>query len=277
MPRSSRQGPLTISIGNTLDVVVVRPNAFHSGSDSASSAASTTPNAAGSTPAIAALIATSSTVATPLHGGSTQSDVVGGIRGRVEQRVDRVVGCRRAAEHRRPSARSSESSYCARGSAGISTSSLVSVMRRPEQLEHLRVVLVRDRAQLVGRTGLERVGEHEDLQVAVTEMGRDVVRVHDELLAHDRRRPACSWSSTDDRVLDRERRARAARSEAHHRAVGDARRALRSACGRRSRAAHLRAGLDRDRRRAVAVAGTPAQISETAATIATHGRRGSRP
>jgi CheY-like chemotaxis protein len=58
---------------DTLDVVVVSPNAFHSGSDSASSAASTTPNAAGSTPAIAALMATSSTVATPLHGGRTQT------------------------------------------------------------------------------------------------------------------------------------------------------------------------------------------------------------
>ena len=66
-----------MSIGNTLDVVVVRPNGFHSGSESASSAASTRPNAAGSTPAIAALIATSSTVATPLHGGSTHSTASG--------------------------------------------------------------------------------------------------------------------------------------------------------------------------------------------------------
>ncbi len=62
-----------MSIGNTLDVVVVRPKAFHSGSDSASSAASTNGNAAGSTPAIAALTATSSTVATPLTGGRTQT------------------------------------------------------------------------------------------------------------------------------------------------------------------------------------------------------------
>jgi hypothetical protein len=64
---------LTISIGNTLDVVVVSPNAFHSGSESASSAASTMANAAGSTPAIAELTATSSTVATPLQGGRTHS------------------------------------------------------------------------------------------------------------------------------------------------------------------------------------------------------------
>src|SRR6516225_8870547 len=73
MPSSSRVGPLTSSIGNTLDVVVVNPKAFHSGSVIASSAASTYGKAAGSTPAIAALIAISSTVATPLTGGSTHS------------------------------------------------------------------------------------------------------------------------------------------------------------------------------------------------------------
>src|SRR3954471_19535882 len=73
MPRSWRDGPLTSSIGNTLDVVVVSPNAFHSGSAIASSAAMTNLNAAGSTPAIAALIATSSIVATPLTGGSTHN------------------------------------------------------------------------------------------------------------------------------------------------------------------------------------------------------------
>ena len=78
-PRGSRcrarrgTGPFTSSIGNTLEVVVVSPNAFHSGSEIASSAAITKGNAAGSTPAIAELIAISSTVATPLLGGSTQS------------------------------------------------------------------------------------------------------------------------------------------------------------------------------------------------------------
>ena len=60
-------------MGNTDDVVVVRPNAFHSGSEIASSAAITSGNAAGSQPAIAAFTAISSTVATPLAGGSTQS------------------------------------------------------------------------------------------------------------------------------------------------------------------------------------------------------------
>ncbi len=60
-----------MSIGKTLDVVVVRPNAFHSGTSSASSAAITSGNAAGSTPAIAAFAATSSTVATPAPGGNT--------------------------------------------------------------------------------------------------------------------------------------------------------------------------------------------------------------
>ena len=43
-------------------------------------------------PAIAALIATSSTVATPLTGGSTHTHVVGRVRRRREQRLDRVVG-----------------------------------------------------------------------------------------------------------------------------------------------------------------------------------------
>src|SRR5680860_427766 len=71
MPSSARRGPFTISIGATLDVVVVRPNAFHSGALMASIAATTTPNAAGSAPAIAALAASSSTVATPLRGGRT--------------------------------------------------------------------------------------------------------------------------------------------------------------------------------------------------------------
>lgn len=71
MPSASREGPLTISIGNTDEVVVVSANAFHSGALIASSAASTQGNAAGSTPAIAALIAASSTVATPWRGGRT--------------------------------------------------------------------------------------------------------------------------------------------------------------------------------------------------------------
>ena len=62
-----------MSIGKTLDVVVVSPNAFHSGSESASSAARTSGKAAGSTPASAALIATSSVVATPLTGGRTHT------------------------------------------------------------------------------------------------------------------------------------------------------------------------------------------------------------
>src|SRR5690242_9859683 len=73
MASSSRLGPLTSNIGQTLEVVVVSPNAFHSGSAIASNAAITNRNAAGSTPAIAALTAISSTVATPLTGGSTQS------------------------------------------------------------------------------------------------------------------------------------------------------------------------------------------------------------
>src|SRR5689334_14974719 len=69
MPTASRDGPFTIASGNTLEVVVVKPKAFHSGTSSASSAARTNGSAAGSQPAIAALIATSSTVATPYFGG----------------------------------------------------------------------------------------------------------------------------------------------------------------------------------------------------------------
>ena len=61
----------------------------------------------------------------------------------------------------------------------------------PEQREHLRVELVGDRAQLRLGPGLERIRQHEHLQVAVAEVRRDVVPVHLELLGHDR----------DDRLL----------------------------------------------------------------------------
>src|SRR4051812_48465216 len=73
MASSSRLGPLTSSIGQTLEVVVVSPKAFHSGSEIASSAATTNGNAADSQPAIAAFTAISSMVATPLLGGSTHN------------------------------------------------------------------------------------------------------------------------------------------------------------------------------------------------------------
>src|SRR5689334_1743092 len=127
MPTSSRAGPLTMSIGNTLDVVVVRPKAFHSGSDSASSAASTKGNAAGSTPASAALIATSSTVATPLTGGSTHTTWSAGYG---DAASSASIASSVAGSCGTPSLQCSASarSYCADGSAGTSTRSLVSVM-----------------------------------------------------------------------------------------------------------------------------------------------------
>ena len=73
MPRSSRDGPLTISTGCTLDVVVLSAIALNSGRTSASIAAITCGNAAGAQPAMVALIATSSTVALPCRGGSLPS------------------------------------------------------------------------------------------------------------------------------------------------------------------------------------------------------------
>src|SRR5439155_16023073 len=128
MPSSSRDGPLTISIGNTLDVVVVSPNAFHSGSEIASSAATTTPKAAGSTPASAALIATSSTVATPLRGGRTHTTWSGGYG---DAANSASIASSVAGNWGTPSPQrsSNDNSYCARGSAGTSTRSLASVTR----------------------------------------------------------------------------------------------------------------------------------------------------
>src|SRR3954469_24465010 len=130
MPRPRRDGPLTNSIGNTLDVVVVRPNAFHSGSTIASSAATTNGNAAGSTPAIAALMATSSIVATPLTGGSTHngwSAAYGDVTSNAST-ASSVAG-----SNGNPSLQCSSraNSYCARASAGTSTGSDVSVTTAP--------------------------------------------------------------------------------------------------------------------------------------------------
>src|SRR5438132_7789995 len=128
MPSSSRHGPFTISIGNTLDVVVVSPNAFHSGSESASSAAITTAKAAGSTPASAALTATSSTVATPLLGGRTQTTWSGGYGDAASSAsiASSVAGSCGTPSLQRSS---NDNSYCARGSAGTSTRSLARVTR----------------------------------------------------------------------------------------------------------------------------------------------------
>ena len=92
MPRSSRHGPFTSSIGNTLDVVVVSPNAFHSGSEIASSAAITSGNAAGSHPAIAALTAIELDRRDTVDRRQHAQRVVGRVRRGREQRLDRVVG-----------------------------------------------------------------------------------------------------------------------------------------------------------------------------------------
>src|SRR5437763_12073398 len=123
MPSSSRHGPFTMSIGQTLEVVVVSPKAFHSGSESASSAARTTPNASGATPASAALTATSSTVATPLRGGSTHTTWSAGY-GEASRSVS--IASSVAGSWGTPSPHSSRNdrSYWSRGSAETSTRSV---------------------------------------------------------------------------------------------------------------------------------------------------------
>src|SRR4051812_50070663 len=69
MPTRSRDGPLTITYGNTLDVVVATPSRLNDGSHIASSAAITYGIPHASHPAIAALTATSSIVASRFIGG----------------------------------------------------------------------------------------------------------------------------------------------------------------------------------------------------------------
>src|SRR5690348_12228454 len=131
MLSSSRHGPLTISIGHTLDVVVVSPNAFHSGSEIASSAATTTGNAAGWTPAIAALTAINSTVATPLLGGRTHNawSAGYGVAASNASTASSVAGSSGAPSLQRSAI---ARSYCSRGSALTSTCSAVSpVTTRP--------------------------------------------------------------------------------------------------------------------------------------------------
>ena len=65
MPISSAYGPLTTTVGPAGYVVATRPCSANSGAHAASTAASTTGSAAGGQPAITALIATFSTVASP--------------------------------------------------------------------------------------------------------------------------------------------------------------------------------------------------------------------
>src|SRR5215475_3955803 len=134
-----------ISIGKTLDVVVVSAKALNSGALIASSAARTSAKAAGSTPAIAALIAASSTVATPWRGGSTPRMWSGGcgVASRSEQTRSSVGG-----RIGTPS-----TSRTAAASASANTG--------PEQAQEGGVVLLRDLAQLVLGAPLERVRQHE--------------------------------------------------------------------------------------------------------------------
>src|SRR5256714_13841064 len=119
MRNASRAGPLTISIGNTLEVVVVNPKAFHSGRRIASIAATTCGNAAGSTPAIAALTATSSTVAGPYRGGTSPSTSCGwcGVEATNSATRSGVAGSSGTPS---PQPSASDSSYNASGSAATS-------------------------------------------------------------------------------------------------------------------------------------------------------------
>ena len=72
----------------------MRPKAFHSGSEIASNAGDHERKRAGSQPAIAAFTAISSTVATPLLGGSTHSAWSAGYGVAARSAFDRVVGGR---------------------------------------------------------------------------------------------------------------------------------------------------------------------------------------
>ena len=82
-------------------------------------------------------------------------------------------------------------------------------------------------------------------------MAGDVVRVHRELLAHDRDDGLLVLLDRD-RVLDRERRARSAGAESDDRGVDLTRELVDLLAVARRGLADLRAGLDRDRLRAVA-------------------------
>ena len=71
MPRRAAIGPLTMRSGEHGCVVVCTAWRLNAGSASASSAAMTTGRCSGSAPAMTALTATHSTVATPSRGAST--------------------------------------------------------------------------------------------------------------------------------------------------------------------------------------------------------------
>ena len=159
---------------------------------------------------------------------------------------------RAAAERRRPSARRATARTARAGRPETSTRSLASVTRsrpaaRAPSGSSRRAIC----SQLLGGPRFERVGEHEHVQVGVTDVAGDVVRVHRELLAHDRDDRLLVFLDRD-RVLDRERRARSARAESDDRGVDLTRELVDLLAVARRRVADLRAGLDRDRLRAVA-------------------------
>src|SRR5688572_21558841 len=77
MPSSAATGPLTISTGEQGWVVDCTANRLKAGSSTASTAVSTTGKYSGAQPAITALMARTSTVATPWRGGMSPSSSAG--------------------------------------------------------------------------------------------------------------------------------------------------------------------------------------------------------
>ena len=243
MPSSARDGPFTMSIGNTLDVVVVSPNAFHSGVVSASSAARTSGNAAGCTPAIAAFAATSSTVATPYCGGSTPSTWSGGsgVRASSASIASSVGGRQRRAVAPPLGERSLVERVGVGGDLDLGAGQRHG--RRPEELQRLRVELGRDRQQVGVGTRLEGIGEDQDREIAVAEVLGHVVPVGGELLG-DHRDHRSVVLLDRDRVGDGERRARPAGAESDDGEVDRGREVGDVAAVGRAGVADLRVGLD---------------------------------
>ena len=260
------------SIGNTLDVVVVSPNAFHSGSEIASSAASTSGNAAGShaghrrvdrdeldgRDAVAPAAARTTTWSAGYGVAASSASIASSVGGQQRHAVAPALGERRARTARA-------------GRRGTSTCSLGERHAvHPEQLEHLRVVLVGDRAQLRPRAA-PRAGTA--ARAPSGRRGRGGVATlcpcTVELLAYDRDHRLLVLLDRD-RVLDRERGARAARAEPDDRARRR-RSASSSMCLRSSAPVWPTCApvSTSDRRRAVAPQVLVPDRSRSAATSAT--------
>ncbi len=270
MPSASRDGPFTISIGNTLDVVVVSPNAFHSGDeqrlerrdhererlglhtghrrvrgdeldgrDSAAGGSTPTTWSGGSgvhasSASIAASVGGSSGAPSPHR--SRERQLV--ERGRVGRHLDLLAGERHA------------------------------VTSIPRSSRARRVCIGRDREQLLAGSGLERVRQHEDPEVAVPEVVRHVGAVGRELVGDDRDhralRAARSRPRRRSRTTCTTRTSRARRSRSR-----PPPRARRCGCGPRRRShppgRGSRPSRPRPRRRRAAAPPSPPRSAATSA------------